>query len=219
MTARGMWWLLASAMICAGHPAAAVDGLSLDYRDVKFRMATPGINAADTEKIGAALAGVSSAAVRALGSEPVVLGEARGTMGKTGPADFYLLSGKPPVAIEPFPDAPAQVILAIREGQAIKTYVLPKEVQYSRIVGAVDMDEDGLSEVLLEASAMNMGEIHTSVSAIRLEARNTARPVQTLDDVYLDTCEAPHGDKLRSAKMVRLQGAELTGEATAERCN
>lgn len=95
-------------------PAHAEDGVVLDYRNRPFRDAAPAANAADKARVTAALASVPGDAAKALGKDFVVLGQAKGKLAKAGDVEFFLLSLKPPVAAEPFPQAPAQVIVAMR---------------------------------------------------------------------------------------------------------
>eukprot|EP00913_Durusdinium_trenchii_P008246 g7743.t1 len=209
-------WLF---VIATSSPAsAAKDGLIVDYGDAQFRMATPGANAAEKSKVATALEGSQQAAVTALGADFVLLGSMEGALPKAGPVTFYLVSKRAPVAAEPFPDGPGQVIAAIKGDRAVATYGLPKEVQYARLIGAVDVDGDGASELLLEANAMNMGEMQTSADLIKLLAKNGTRVEQTISGVYVDSCEAPRGEKLRTVKAISLEGGRLVTSDRSERC-
>ena len=57
------------------------------------------------------------------------------------------------------------------------------------------MDGDGASEVLLEGSGYNMGQLITAVDAVKLEANGTTRVAQSIPEVYADSCENPVGKK------------------------
>ncbi len=98
--------------------------------------------------------------------------------------DFFLLSQKRPVAAEPFPKAAAQVIVVLKGKDVVGTYVLPAERQYARLVGAVDMDGDNASEVLLEGAGYNMGQLIMAVDAVKLETNGTTRVAQSIPEVY-----------------------------------
>ena len=132
--------------------------------------------------------------------------------------DFFLLSEKPPIAAEPFPQAPAQVIVALKGKDVVGTYVIPAARQYAKLVGAVDMDGDGVSEVLLEGSGYNMGQLITAVDAVKLEANGTTRVAQSIPEVYSDSCENPVGKKSRSAKTISLRGGKLVETVHPEKC-
>jgi hypothetical protein len=198
--------------------AQAQDGVVLDYTKRGFRDAEPAIAAADKTRVTSALASVQSDPVRALGKNLVVLGRAKGKSPKVGDVDFFLLSEKPPIAAEPFPQAPAQVVVALKGKDVVGTYVIPAARQYAKLVGAVDMDGDGASEVLLEGSGYNMGQLITAVDAVKLEANGTTRVAQSIPEVYSDSCENPVGQKARSAKTISLRGGKLVETVHPEKC-
>ena len=184
-------------------PAHADDGIVLDYRNRQFRAALPAANAADKARVSAALAAVPGDATKALGKDFVVLGQAKGKLAKAGDVEFFLLSLKPPVAAEPFPKTAAQVVVAMKGKDAAGSFVLPANRQYARLVGAVDFDGDGSSELLLEGSGFNMGQLVMSVDAMKLDSNGTTRVAQSIPEVYSDSCENPAGKKSRSANLPR----------------
>jgi hypothetical protein len=198
--------------------AQAQDGVVLDYTNRGFRDAEPAVAAADKTRVTSALASFQSDPVKALGKNLVVLGRAKGKSPKVGDVDFFLLSEKPPIAAEPFPQAPAQVIVALKGKDVVGTYVIPAARQYAKLVGAVDMDGDGVSEVLLEGSGYNMGQLITAVDAVKLEANGTTRVAQSIPEVYSDSCENPVGKKSRSAKTISLRGGKLVETVHPEKC-
>ena len=198
--------------------AQAQDGVVLDYTKRGFRDAEPAVAAADKTRVTSALASFQSDPVKALGKNLVVLGHAKGKSPKAGDVDFFLLSEKPPIAAEPFPQAPAQVIVALKGKDVVGTYVIPAARQYAKLVGAVDMDGDGASEVLLEGSGYNMGQLITAVDAVKLEANGTTRVAQSIPEVYSDSCENPVGKKSRSAKTISLRGGKLVETVHPEKC-
>ena len=119
--------------------AQAQDGVVLDYTKRSFRDAEPAVAAADKTRVDSAVASVPSDAVKALGKNRVLLGQAKGKSAKAGDVDFFLLSEKAPIAADPSPKAAAQVIVVLKGKDVVGTYVLPAERQYSRLAGAVDM--------------------------------------------------------------------------------
>ena len=198
--------------------AQAQDGVVLDYTKRSLRDAEPAVAAADKTRVSLALPTVSSDAVKALGKDLVLLGQAKGKSPKAGDVDFFLLSQKRPVAAEPFPKAAAQVILVLKGKDVVGTYVIPAERQYARLIGAVDIDGDNASEVLLEGSGYNMGQLIMVVDAVKLEANGTTRVAQSIPEVYADSCENPVGKKTRSAKTISLRGGKLVEAVHPEKC-
>jgi hypothetical protein len=198
--------------------AQAQDGVVLDYTKRGFRDAEPAVAAADKNRVSSALTSVSSDSVKALGKDLVLLGHAKGKSPKAGDVDFFLLSKTRPIAAEPFPKTAAQVIVAMKGKDVVGTYVIPAERQYQRLVGAVDLDGDNASEVLLEGSGYNMGQLIMAVDAVKLEANGTTRVAQSIPEVYADTCENPVGKKSRSAKTISLRGGKLVETVHPEKC-
>lgn len=210
--------LSALAVVLSTASPAFSEGILLDYRDRKFRDAAPAINAADKARISTVVASVSNDAVKALGKDFVVLGQAKGQLPKAGEVNFFLLSLKHPVASEPFPDTAAQVIVAIKGNEAVGTYTLPAKTQYRRLVGAVDLDGDRSSELLLEASFYNMGQLVMAVHAVKLVPNGTTSTAQSVAEVYYDGCGNPQGTKTRSSKTISLRDGKLVATTHQEKC-
>ncbi len=198
--------------------AQAQDGVVLDYTKPAFRDAEPAVTATDKTRVASALTSAPSDSVKALGKDLVVLGHAKGKSSKAGDVEFFLLSQKRPVAAEPFPKTAAQVIVAMKGKDVVGTYVVAAGRQYARLVGAVDMDGDNASEVLLEGSGYNMGQLIMAVDAVKLEANGTTRVAQSIPEVYSDTCQNPVGQKARSAKTISLRGGKLVETVHPEKC-
>lgn len=205
-------------LLPVAHTVHAEDGTVLDYRDRRFRDARPDASAADKARIVAALASTPGDAVKALGKDFAVLGHARGQLTKGGEVDFYLASLSRPVASEPFPKTAAQVIVAMKGNDAVATYVLPADRQYTRLVGTVDVDGDRNSEVLLEASGYNMGQLIIALDAVKLGANGATGIAQSVPEVYADTCENPVGAKARASKTIGLRGGKLVTTTHQEKC-
>jgi hypothetical protein len=199
--------------------AQSPDRAVLDYQNRPFRDAQPMVSATDKARVTAGLTRVmSNDAVKALGTEYVVLGQARGTFDKKSDVDFFLVSLKPPIAAEPFPKTAAQVILAIKGQDVVATNVIAAERQYARLVGSVDLDGDGGSEMLLEGRAYNMGQLVLAVDAVKLEADGKTRVAQSVAAVYSDSCETSVGAKTRTSKSIGLRGGKLVETVHPEKC-
>ena len=198
--------------------AQAQDRVLLDYRDKTFRAGEPAIGAAAKAKISTALAPVASDAVKALGKDFAVLGHAKGQLAKDGEVDFYLLSLARSVAAEPFPKTASQVIVALKGDTAAATWVLPAGRQYARLVGAADLDGDRSSEMLLEGSGYNMGQLILSLDAVKLGANSTTSVAQSIPEVYANTCDNPVGAKGRAAKTINVSGGKLVAAVHPEKC-
>lgn len=207
-----------AVLLAASGIAQAQDGVVLDYTKQGFRAGEPAVDASDKARVSLAVASAPSDAVKALGKDLVLLGQAKGKSAKAGDVDFFLLSQKRPIAAEPVPKAAAQVIVVLKGKDVVGTYVLLADRQYARLVGAVDTDGDGASEMLLEGSGYNMGQLIMAVDAVKLEANGATRVAQSIPEVYQDSCENPVGQKSRSAKTISLRGGKLVETVHKEKC-
>jgi hypothetical protein len=205
-------------VLAASGVVQAQDVVVLDYTKRAFRDGEAAVGASDKARVSAAVAATPSDAVKALGKDLVLLGHAKGKSAKAGEVDFFLLSQKRPVAAQPVPKAAAQVIIALKGKDVVATHVLPADRQYAGLVGAVDIDGDNASEVLLEGSGYNMGQLIMAVDAVKLEANGATRLVQSIPEVYQDSCENPVGQKSRSAKTISLRGGKLVESVHQEKC-
>lgn len=201
--------LLGAAMLAtvlAG--AAAAQEVVVDYRDPDFRDAYPVYGPAETAAILARLAEAPAEIVAALGTEPLVLGEAQGSFTAPGVAEtVYLLSPLPPVAIHPFPDAEQYLAVFDADGLVSVTRA-GEEVEYVRIVGTADPDGDGIDSLLLELVFMHLGIVEASLHAVTLEPDGTPEITQELFTVLWDYCDAPPGhEEIRAAVVVIEDGA------------
>ncbi|MBY0318762.1 MAG: hypothetical protein K2X72_08580 [Reyranella sp.] len=218
MKTTGFATVAFALVLTASGVAQAQDVVVLDYTKRPFRDGEVAVGAADKARVSAAVAATPSDSVKALGKDLVVLGQAKGKSAKAGDVEFFLLSQKRPVAAEPVPKAAPQVIVAVKGKDVVGTHVLPAERQYGRLVGAVDMDGDNASEVLLEGSGYNMGQLIMAVDAVKLEANGTTRVAQSIPEVFADSCENPVGQKTRSAKIISLRGGKLVETVRPEKC-
>jgi len=209
----------ATALIVAvpiAGSAFAQDRVVADYRNKQFRAAEPSVGPTEKARLSSALA--SAPAAKDLAKDFVLLGQAKGKLGKEGDVDFFLVSAKAPAASQPFPDGASQVVVAMKGKDAVATYVVPNKRQYARLVAAVDVDGDSNSEILLEGSGYNMGQLVMSLDAMKLGTNGTMQTQQSIAEVYADSCENPVGQKTRSAKTITLKGGKLEAAAHPEKC-
>lgn len=200
--------LAAGLALALAVPALAQEpGPILDYRKPATRDAPAASAAADRGRVAEALAAEAPPALRQeLGPAFVVLGSAAGAFTAPGARErIHLVQEKAPVAIDPFPKAAAPVLVVVGSGPA-RFIRLPADAQYRRLAAAADLDGDGRAEVLLEASFMNMGELATGLTAVRLDpAAGIATPIQTVPNVMTDSCDGRRGK--RTAAVVTADGA------------
>ena len=206
--------LCAGVLVLSAAPALSQETVVLDYRDQAFLMGQPFYSQPERRQIAAALKKAPGELSQEMGTDFAVLGDVEGAFTKAD-ADqhLYLVQAAAPVAIEPFPDAPAPVLLVTEGGRFAASYRLPKEVQYQRLVAAADGDGDGRDEVLLEAAFMNMGEALTTVDVVELGTEGAARTRQQLQSVYDDSCETGAGEKKRTASTVSIEGGRFVARA------
>ena len=195
-----------AALLAIAGPALAGEPL-LDYRRTALRDAPAASTAADRASVARALAEDAPPAIRQeLGRAFVVLG----SVAVSGPGArerIHLVQEREPVAIDPFPTAAAPVLVATGPTGPARFWRLPADAQYRRLAAAVDLDGDGRSEVLLESSFMNMGELATALTAVRLDpATPVATPVQVLPAVATDACDGGRSRR-RTGSTVAPDGA------------
>lgn len=181
----------------AAAPAAAAPGTVLDYRRdeaARAPVVSPREREALAEAVGESLRTKSW----------VVLGRARGAFSVAKASeDLYLVADRAPVAAEPFPDGPGQLLVAIGPGGA-SVYRLPAAMRYQRIAGTVDADRDGRGEVLLESAFYNMGQSVTSVDLVGLGSGGETTLRQSLQAVASDSCDNRGGKRERRASTIAL---------------
>lgn len=182
-------------------PALAQAGVLIDYRDgAALDLADPAQWAPIAEQIG---------------GEIEVLGEVRGAFTAAGAEEVaYLVSDAAPVAAEPFPEL-NQRIVVFSGNQQVADWPIP-EAAFSRPVTATDLDGDGISELIVEGSFYNMGTLAIGISAIKVG--EVPEIIQTLTDVYVDSCEAGVGEQAITAGAVSVSDGQLTVESETQDC-
>ncbi|GJD54499.1 hypothetical protein [Methylobacterium dankookense] len=187
-----------------GSPGMAAPRLVLDYRNPQVRTQWPSYAPAERAAVARALEGAPEAIRTDMGRSFAIIGDARGAYTTTGTRErIYLIQQKAPVAIDPFPNAPAPVLLVLAEGAAPRFYRLTTKAQFQRLVASADADRDGRDEVLLESTVMNMGQSISAVTVLRLDpATETAPEVQTLPEVVSESCDAGRGPRTRTVAAI-----------------
>lgn len=212
--------LLSTALflVAGAFPTVAAAEILLDYRDAAFLSGNPFYPQAKRAEIAAALKTAPDGLADALGADFALRGDATGSFAATGSAEHvYLVQEEAAVAIEPFPDAAAPVLVVLRDGEPAGFYRLGKEVQYQRLVAAADIDGDGKDEVFLETSFTNMGQTTMSLDVVSLREGGTAEVVQTLSEIYQDGCENPVGARERKASTISVSKG-VTAESYTQAC-
>jgi hypothetical protein len=188
-----------SLSVLLAAPAAAQ--VLVDYRDGEA------LAMADTAQWGAI--------AEKIGGEVEVLGEVRGSFTAAGADEVaYLVSDGAPVAAEPFPELNQRLVVFAGE-QQMADWAIP-EAAFSRPVTAVDLDGDGISEVIVEGSFYNMGTLALGVSAIKVG--QVPEIIQSLPDVYVDSCEAGVGEKGITASAISVSDGQLVAETETLEC-
>ena len=201
MTMRHLMIATCAATLMAA-PALAQGYVLVDYNDSNMLdIADPAQWSPIAEKIGG---GVS------------VLGEVSGSFTAKDSAEVaYLVSEGAPVAAEPFPEL-GQRVVVFAAGEQVADWMLPTDAVFSRPVAARDLDGDGIDEVVFEGSFYNMGTMAIGLSAVKLG--ETPEVIQTLPDVYIDSCEAGSGQRSIEASTVRVIDGELVADTTTLDC-
>ena len=183
-------------------PAWAQGEILVDYRDERMLdFANPGQWLPIAERIG---------------GEVEVLGEAQGAYTAAGADEIaYLVSDSAPPASDPFPEVSQRIVVFAGDEQ-VADWALPADGVFDRLVTGADLDGDGISEVIAEGSFYNMGTSATSLSAIRVG--ETPEVIQTLSDVYVDSCEAGVGEQAITASAVRVSDGQLVAEPETLDC-
>jgi hypothetical protein len=205
--------LVVALALGAAIDVALTQDQRLDYRDRTFRDMEPRYdkdvyNRVVPELMGPDLHGalmfeVESSQAGELANELVILGHADGAF--TGPGRkqrAYLVSRGRPVAAGPPPTERRQVLVVLENDELADVYLLAKGASYGRLIGAVDADGDGQTEIWAENRFYHMGQFGVSADLLRLDKDNVARPLKRVADAYNDSCDAPAGERKRSAKTI-----------------
>lgn len=152
-----------------------------------------------------------------IGGDVSVLGEVTGSFTAGGVEQVaYLVSHGAPVAADPFPKLDQRLV--IFNGNAeVADWALPEDSAFARPVAATDFDGDGIDEIVVEGSFYNMGTLAIGLSAIKVG--EAPEVVQTLPDVYIDSCDASAGQRSIEASVVRVVEGALSAETTTHDCS
>ena len=190
----------------------------LDYRDEAFLAGSPFYSAAEQSEIAAALQQAPAEIAARFAEEFVVRGDAVGTFTQTDAEErIFLIQDQAANSIEPFPQTGAPMLLTMRGAEPVGFQLLPGDVQYQRLVAVADVDGDGRDEVFLETSFMNMGQTTMSVDVAAIGTDGTTKIVETIHEVYVDGCDNPVGERLRTASTISVEGG-LNTQSFDEPC-
>jgi len=157
-----------------------------------------------------------SAIAKEIGGDVEVLGEVTGSFTAGGVDQVaYLVSKGTPVAAEPFPELDQRLVI-FADGEQVADWPLG-DVAFTRPVAATDLDGDGIDEVVVEGSFYNMGTLAIGLSAIKMG--EAPEVIQTLPDVYIDSCEAGVGQVSIEASVVSVVEGALAAETTTHDCS
>ncbi|MDV3250222.1 hypothetical protein DevBK_02625 [Devosia sp. BK] len=183
-------------------PALAQDQVVIDYNDGNA------LDIADTAQW--------SPIAEKIGGGVEVLGEVKGAFTKAGADEIgYLVSNGSPAAADPFPKLDQRLVVFAGDEQ-VADWALPEDAAFSRPVVAVDLDGDGIDELVGEGSFYNMGTMAIGLSAVKLG--DAPEVIQTLPDVYIDSCDASVGQRSIEASVVSVVDGKLTSQTTTEDC-
>ena len=195
---KPMIYALSLSMLLA---APAMAQVVVDYRDSAV------LDMADTLQW--------SGIAEQIGGGVEVLGEVRGSFVAAGSDDVaYLVSDGAPAAAEPFPELNQRLVLFSDDQQVADLPI--DDSAFARPVTAVDLDGDGIDEIVLEGSFYNMGTLGIGLSVARVG--DVAEIVQTLPDVYVDSCDAGVGEQSILASAVSVSDGQLVAEAETLDC-
>ena len=194
-----------AAMSSVGTLPASAQVL-LDYRDEAFLAGSPFYSAKEQSEIAQALEQAPAEIAARFAEGVVIRGDAVGTFTQADAEErIFLIQDKAANSIEPFPQTGAPMLLVMRGAEPVGFELLPGDVQYQRLVAAADVDGDGRDEVFLETSFVNMGQTMMSVDVAAIGTDGTAKIVETLNDVYVDGCDNPVGERLRTASTISVE--------------
>ena len=196
---------IAAAILSVGTLPSTAQVL-LDYRDEAFLSGSPFYSAAEQSAIAAALQQAPAEIAGRFAEGFVIRGDAVGTFTQADAKErIFLIQDEAANSIEPFPETGAPMLLVMRGAEPVGFELLPGDVQYQRLVAAADVDGDGRDEVFLETSFVNMGQTMMSVDVAAIGTDGTAKIVETLNDVYVDGCDNPVGERLRTASTISVE--------------
>ena len=192
---------LVVGMLCVASPALAQE-LVVDYAEAGM------IDSPDPRQW-------ESAAER-IGGDVSVLGEITGAFSAAGSQETaYLASSGLPDSLDPFPDV-AQRVVVYEGEEPVADWTLPEDHVFSRPVTAMDSDGDGIDEAVLEMSHYNMGTQTMSLALVRLGDRPEI--IQTLPEVFVDSCDAGVGEQAITAARVTLENGVLVSTPVTLEC-
>jgi hypothetical protein len=143
----------------------------------------------------------------------MVVAEVSGAFTASGVGQTAVLIARAPV---PGRDAKPSMLAVFETDRVVAQFVSP-DVVYSSIASAVDVNEDGIDELILTAQSYQMGQVRMIADVVTL-AGGQQRLVQEVGAVYENTCDAPLGEKLVRTMLLfaRTDGALMTMPLAAD---
>lgn len=95
-------------------------------------------------------------------------------------------------------------MLVVLENQRIAAQFVPPDIVYHSIAAVFDADGDALEDVVLTALSYQMGQTIMRADILSL-AGGQRRTIRALGSVYENACDAPFGEKVVRASLLRRQ--------------
>jgi len=100
-------------------------------------------------------------------------------------------------------------LLAVFNGDDVVAQFVPPEHSYQNIRGTIDINGDGMDDVLLTTSAYQMGETVVMADVMTF-AQGQRKHLHSLGRVFEDNCDAPYSaGKVTAAKIVKSSIGQL----------
>jgi len=165
------------------QPSAAPEreGVLIDYRKEHADNSPPRLDAELRRRVIAAAVGNSAAP-----DDYTINGSAAGSFTNAGAREtVYLIQRGGPVASDP--NGAQDLTLAVFD-EAGKLVAKVKSRDFNFIAANADTDGDGVAELLLEGSFLNMGTLGSSARLVSLKS-GRLRAVKDFEGVYENPCE------------------------------
>ena len=156
-------------------------GVLIDYRKEKPDHAPPRLDEGLRRRIVEAAYGANAAP-----KDYSVNSSASGSFTERGAREtVYLIERGGPVASDPNGAQDLALVVFDATGQLVAKF---KTSDFNFIAATADADGDGVSELLLEGSFLNMGTLGSSARLVELKSKRL-RLVKTFEGVYENPCE------------------------------
>lgn len=186
---RSVVGVVAVAWSISGAAVAAQDKVIADFRRPSLRPDVQLLRA-ERDTIDAAGGGTSAF---------TVLGRLGGSFTAAGARQTVYL-------VQPLGQAGASSkappMLRTGLGRDASTWPLPDEPHPDALEKVVDVDGDGMHEIVVRSDSFQMGVSSVRIGVVSLVGAH-ARVLLPLTDIYTDTCASPHGTRQIMARRLR----------------